>query len=124
MKLSAANPFYDNIRQNMELLHGITERIPLKLSPRTALRTHELPFAWLRDIAAAAGRNESAEALAMQFYKIELGEQRRLQGVMAHHSKQSSEQDSPKASDLPKIDDHAMFPFSILAGFEKGTKNR
>ena len=31
-----------------------------------------------------------ARALAMQFYKIELGEQRRLMGVMEHHSKEST----------------------------------
>ncbi|THG93498.1 hypothetical protein EW026_g7754 [Hermanssonia centrifuga] len=30
------------------------------------------------------------KSLAMQFYKIELGEQRRLMGVMEHHSKESS----------------------------------
>ncbi|KAF7340149.1 hypothetical protein MVEN_01933400 [Mycena venus] len=155
---AAYNPFYDAVRQNTELSHGITERIPLRL-----------PRRWLRDIAkraapvtppdantAATGRgfgaqgyggnlaatyggggpygafrgrkptdssedenensgveNESSEdssanpaslsplhapaadveegteALAMQFYRIELAEQRRMMGVMEHHSKES-----------------------------------
>jgi len=109
-RLMATNPFYDNIRQNVELSQGITEVIPLRLPERVIARKDDLPFQWLRDIV---GRAESVEAdmLAMQFYKIELGEQRRLQGVMDHHSKSAS---------------GAMhdFPFSITAGIEKGTKNR
>ncbi len=84
--VTAANPFYDNIRQNRELSHGMTERIPLTLSDTAMARVQELPFSWLRDIASHAGEGDSTEALAMQFYRVELGEQRRLQGVMDHHS--------------------------------------
>lgn len=130
-RLTAANPFYDNIRQNLELSHGITERIPLKLSPRTASRTHELPLPWLREIATAAGREDSTEALAIQFYKIELDEQRRLQNVMAHHTKQSHNSHDKTHDEKNKLvvqqhsaDENSGFPYSILAGVEKGTKNR
>lgn len=108
----------------MELSQGMTERIPLKLSPRTASRAHELPFAWLRGIAAAAGRDEGTEALAMQFYRVELGEQRRLQGVMAHHVKQSDGTQPATTELLHTMSDDSIFPFSILAGVEKGAKNR
>ncbi|KZO99813.1 hypothetical protein CALVIDRAFT_534237 [Calocera viscosa TUFC12733] len=34
-------------------------------------------------------RPDGGEALAMQFYKVELGEQRRLMGVMEHHTRES-----------------------------------
>jgi tyrosine-protein phosphatase 2/3 len=119
----AANPFYDAIRQNTELSQGITERIPLRLDPAVRQRAqNELPFSWLRDIArrsdagtSNADADEGAEALAMQFYRIELAEQRRLTGVMQHHSKHDSHQAD---------DDKQRFPFSITAGVEKGAKNR
>lgn len=55
----------------------------------------------------------------MQFYRIELAEQRRLMGVMEHHSKESGrfvEEGITQAS--------LTFPFSITAGVEKGAKNR
>ncbi|KAH8103253.1 hypothetical protein DFH11DRAFT_1655328 [Phellopilus nigrolimitatus] len=124
---AAANPFYDNIRQNIELSQGITERIPLRLSPTVASRVRELPFAWLRDVVTTAGRDEGTEALAMQFYRIELGEQRRMQGVMAHHSTQGSDTVDVKEGEVRITEDvqnDAPFPFSILAGIEKGAKNR
>ncbi|ETW87664.1 hypothetical protein HETIRDRAFT_448126 [Heterobasidion irregulare TC 32-1] len=195
----AYNPFFDAVRQNLELSHGITERIPLRIGRAEKLRVGDLPFQWLREIgrwagvedeedgrlegggADAQGENvaasgsgsssesesesedesgsasgsgqekedqnaememeqrgrpqaaahahthvhfpssspssspapaphasarprttshphavvkpesvvEGSEALAMQFYRIELGEQRRLMGVMAHHSRES-----------------------------------
>lgn len=71
------------------------------------------------DTADLAGIEEGTEALAMQFYRIELAEQRRLMGVMEHHSKESGrfvEEGITQAS--------LTFPFSITAGVEKGAKNR
>ncbi len=112
-RMVAANPFYDNIRQLSELSDGITERIPLILHHDTVSRIPELPFPWLREIASR-GAAESAETLAMQFYKIELAEQRRLVGIMEEHSRQSH----------LGISTLADFPFSITAGLEKGSKNR
>ena len=141
----AFNPFFDTIRQNTELSHGITERIPLRLPHRVRRRIHDLPFRWLQDIARrAAPRSprpasaisdssddddldidsapdpadieEGTEALAMQFYRIELAEQRRLMGVMEHHSKESGS--------VTDAQPHHAFPFSITAGVEKGAKNR
>jgi len=116
--VTAANPFYDNIRQNRELSHGMTERIPLTLSETAMARVQELPFSWLRDIASHAGEGDSTEALAMQFYRVELGEQRRLQGVMDHHSMVVVQEEKEA------IETSKKFPYSILAGFEKGYKNR
>ncbi|KAI6153207.1 hypothetical protein BKA82DRAFT_3970023 [Pisolithus tinctorius] len=59
---------------------------------------------------------EGTEALAMQFYRIELAEQRRLWTVMEHHSKENDT--------VPNTPHPSLFPFSITAGVEKGAKNR
>lgn len=177
----AYNPFYDNVRQNMELSQGISEKIPLTLPTNVRNRVDELPFPWLRHIARRAAptsndyspvlksrvsdssasslsseevshsdsdplRNvhpskskqlvdEGAEALAMQFYRIELGEQRRLMGIMQHHSQESgnvihSSSNETKAVEkkaqakAAKDSRDALFPYSIIAGVEKGAKNR
>jgi hypothetical protein len=131
----AFNPFFDAIRQNLELSQGITERIPLQLAPSALTRIDDLPFSWLRDIARHAGHirprtisvdrrpaqdalmHEGAENLAMQFYRIELAEQRRLTGIMHHHSKEDAGAGDAQPSSAP-------FPYSITAGVEKGAKNR
>ncbi|KAK0465654.1 hypothetical protein IW261DRAFT_1523521 [Armillaria novae-zelandiae] len=120
------NPFFDTIRQNIELSHGITERIPLKLTARAKQRLADLPFSWLRNIALRTTSEletdveESMESLAMQFYRIELAEQRRLMGVMEHHSRESLVQNHSERKGVPV----KPFPFSITAGVEKGAKNR
>jgi hypothetical protein len=138
---SAANPFYDVIRQNRELSSGITERIPLVLPPHIIARKSDLPFKWLRGIVKQSERpgDEGSEALAMQFYILELREQKRLLGIMDHHSKESGLQITPPSTMpiLPKsfksprelnASGHplpaAYFPYSITAGVEKGDKNR
>ncbi|KAG1722996.1 hypothetical protein EDD22DRAFT_962091 [Suillus occidentalis] len=122
---NAANPFFDTIRQNLELSQGITERIPLRLPRRVRRRINDLPFRWLQDIAGRSALRpshsssfpgemsvgsgsessddphdsdpdsndpdveEGAETLAMQFYRIEVAEQRRLRSVMEHHARES-----------------------------------
>ncbi|KAJ6626987.1 hypothetical protein B0H10DRAFT_1870462 [Mycena sp. CBHHK59/15] len=187
---AAYNPFFDAVRQNVELSHGITERIPLHLPRRVRRRIPELPFQWLRTIARRAAPasppppsshtqyqssshsqhllsyhpdpvalrtparadssdesssdsgasamgavggggavEEGTEALAMQFYRIELAEQRRLMGVMEHHSRESEHANSNAGAEASgrKGDEKGgerPFPFSITAGVEKGSKNR
>ncbi|KAF7972561.1 hypothetical protein HWV62_17678 [Athelia sp. TMB] len=75
----------------------------------------------------SADVEEGTEALAMQFYRIELAEQRRLLGVMEYHSKESGPARAGPSSDEPHGRARAEkeeFPFSITAGVEKGAKNR
>jgi len=134
--LQAANPFFDNIRQNVELSHGgITERIPLDLPQSTVARAHELP-SWLRELATCSEK-EAAERLAAQFEAVERGELRRLQGVMSYHARfgGSSSTATASASGSASNDGTATdgnssdggedyFPYSITAGLEKGQKNR
>jgi hypothetical protein len=95
---------------------------------------------------------EAAETLAMQFYRVELGEQRRLQGIMNHHSRNpgdavnsgsdsggrtergepmelSSDSDGTRTGKTPSARGGGesggdYFPYSITAGLEKGSKNR
>lgn len=84
--LQPANPFFDNIRQNLELSHGgITERISLNLPPEIASRAHELP-SFLRDLVEKPS-NETAAILANEFENVERDEQRRLQSIMEWHSR-------------------------------------
>ncbi|KAM6498313.1 hypothetical protein JOM56_006261 [Amanita muscaria] len=133
----AFNPFFDVVRQNIELSHGITERIPLSLTHRVRHRIHDLPFCWLQDIVRRADPKvcpdgsltdgseseqidpanmaQGAEILATQFYQIELAEQRRLMSILEHHSRETEKND---------ISGTSSFPFSIVAGIEKGEKNR
>ncbi|KAH0838656.1 hypothetical protein J3R83DRAFT_6981 [Lanmaoa asiatica] len=185
----AANPFFDTIRQNIELSHGITERISLRIPRRVRRRIHDLPFRWLQEIArrsatrhSSASRHpaheslesgsesgddphtsdpddndpnveEGTEVLAMQFYRIELAEQRRLRSIMEHHTRESQATGSASfakprriidkggptnganrspggfgvqasAKSVPGTPHPVAFPFSITAGVEKGTKNR
>lgn len=159
----AANPFFDAIRQNVELSQGITERIPLRLPRRVRRRINDLPFAWLREIARRStvrcfpsstriygSESESSdepyasdpdehdpkveegtEALAMQFYRIELAEQRRLWTVMEHHSRENEMASTGDGTGrtstvrtVPNTPHPSSFPFAITAGVEKGAKNR
>lgn len=84
--LQPANPFFDNIRQNLELSHGgITERIALNLPPEIASRAHELP-SFLRDLVEKP-QNETATILANEFENVERDEQKRLQSIMEWHSR-------------------------------------
>lgn len=139
-RLQPANPFFDNIRQNLELSHdGISERIPLNLPDIVISRGEELP-SWLRGLVTGP-EITAMDRLAEEFYKIELREQKRLQAVMDWHTKESgshmpsisiksSEKEEirrvvAEASPVsPKVGEHDYFPFSITAGVERGTKNR
>lgn len=131
-RLQPANPFFDNIRQNLELSHGgITERIPLALSPSVVERAEELPT-FLRELVKMPEK-DSMDLLADQFYRIELGEQQRLQTVMQALSltngceldttttaRSADEVEEFMARDCGK----KYYPFSITAGVDRGTKNR
>ncbi|KAG0706258.1 hypothetical protein DFH29DRAFT_1025005 [Suillus ampliporus] len=93
---------------------------------------------------------EGAETLAMQFYRIELAEQRRLRTVMEHHARESEVSAFAAAGQaytlgeggqgiigagarsstaggtktLPSTPVQGEFPFSITAGVGKGAKNK
>ncbi|KAI8365204.1 protein-tyrosine phosphatase-like protein [Radiomyces spectabilis] len=128
LKNHAFNPFFSNIRQNMELSHGsIKERFSVRLAPDCTVDTDTGKVAGtkrkLRDCAGLTEPTrlppwlrktlvpvEGPHYLAECYENIERTEQRRLQSVMAHHAKADND-----------LMDH---PFSIVAGIEKGTLNR
>jgi hypothetical protein len=84
--LQPANPFFDNIRQNLELSHGgITERINLNLPADIESRSHQLPT-FLRDLVEKPP-DETAAILAHEFENVERDEQKRLQSIMEWHSR-------------------------------------
>lgn len=131
--LQPANPFFDNIRQNLELSHGgITERIPLVLPEEVKRRAGELP-AFLRNLVDESPE-QVASRLAHEFESVERDEQRRLQGIMDWHargSRQWCKDDQLKMEEDFCHDrkshgsrDIEYFPFSITAGVERGSKNR
>ncbi|KAI8080842.1 protein-tyrosine phosphatase-like protein [Gilbertella persicaria] len=125
----AFNPFFSNIRQNMELSHGpIRERFPIRLPPHCSqvgdaiqLSDTVIPrnmegchkennlFKGPEWLQLTLGEN-GAQVLAEMYEKLERTEQRRLQNIMHFHSKHT--------------DNPAEFPFSIVAGIEMGALNR
>lgn len=148
----AANPFFDNIRQNLELSHGgITERIALQLPSEARRRAHELPT-WMSELVMLSDK-AAADRLAHQFYSVELNEQKRLQAIMDYHSRASGamlqatkigdsvgggmqwrDQRDKDKEEVERLEGWAQgmwhekgeeyYPFSITAGIERGAKNR
>ncbi|OXG19580.1 protein-tyrosine-phosphatase [Cryptococcus neoformans Tu401-1] len=101
-KFQPANPFFDNIRQNLELSHGgITERIPLNLPDFVRKRADQFPD-WLRELVTMP-EQDSMDKLAHQFYQLELHEQKRLQAIMEWHAKGSGVLLQPTAGCDEKI---------------------
>ena len=144
LAMQPANPFFDNIRQNMELSHdGISERLPLNLPGEIIARANELPE-WLKALVILPPA-EAAERLANEFYQVELKEQKRLQAIMNWHSRtphaRSLARNSLSPGTAPPTAgevfgsnyttvqasadaEDSYFPFSIAAGVERGAKNR
>ncbi|CAI2169123.1 2558_t:CDS:2 [Funneliformis geosporum] len=98
------NPFFTNIRQNVELSSGITETIPVRLPEGVVFDKSQIP-SFMREIVY--GENAKMK-LAESFQDIERAEQKRLQSLMLLNLNQAT----------------AENPYSISAGMEKGTKNR
>ena len=127
----AANPFFDNIRQNLELACGITDVVPLEPGELSDAQKARLP-AFLQSLLAQPSKKR-AEHLAELFYRIEKSEQERLQGVMRRHSHGDARADSaqlsaraahPQTPTEREVADDAGFPLSITAALERGMDNR
>ena len=147
---ACANPFFDNIRQNRELAHGITETIPMELPHMSQPQIEALP-PFLQKLVGMSG-HERAISLAQSFFDVEKAEQNRLIATMQQHSQQSCEDPrklastlaggqggvssfssvdpaaaTKLASSLPALgnsDKGQHFPFSIAAALERGADNR
>ena len=104
---TAANPFFGNIRQNMDLIGGVGQ-MPVKL-PASLKDTAvaELP-AWLRQ---AANQDDEGKAVADRFLGIEKAEQHRMQKALSCNVSYGTP--------------NALSPEAVqIAGIEKGSKNR
>ena len=134
-RLQAANPFFDNIRQNMELSCGITDIVPLDLDLDEA-QLERMPR-FVRDLAKMES-SVRARHLAELFFSIEKTEQRRLQNIMQRHSQESSSVHSKVPRAPAHVSQSALFPLlpgahelsedafplSITAALERGHDHR
>ena len=101
---TAANPFFGNIRQNMDLIGGVGQ-MPIKQP--AGLTPSDLPL-WLRRIS---DESDKGKTVASQFLKIEEAEQQRMQQALSS----SVLYGSPTGASAKIVQ---------IAGIEKGTKNR
>lgn len=106
---NAANPFFGNIRQNMDLIGGVGQ-MPVKHPARmTHSMEEELP-AWLQH---AANDNDNGKLVSDKFLHIEKREQKRMQKALSGQVFYGTPTSGPE-----KVQS------VTLAGIEKGSKNR
>jgi len=105
---SAANPFFGNIRQNMDLIGGVGQLSIKHPSTMTDLMQEDLPL-WLR---TAGDEKDHGKLVSEKFLQIEKREQKRMQEALSGKVVYGSER-GPEADSSIQI-----------AGVEKGSKNR
>ena len=104
---NAANPFFGNIRQNMDLIDGVGQ-IPVQCPPSLNDRDRrELPD-WLH---RASNDRDEGKSVSNLFLKIEKREQKRMHQALSGNASQPS----PGTGPVQKVE---------IAGIEKGSKNR
>ncbi|OQE13924.1 hypothetical protein PENFLA_c042G00893 [Penicillium flavigenum] len=103
---SAVNPFFGNIRQNMDLLGGVGQ-IPLKQPVQlTEAKRQQLP-SWLR---GASDTKDQGHIISSKFLVLEKTELERMKQALTYEGPSADTNGSPKKY--------------RVAGIEKGTKNR
>ena len=104
---SAVNPFFGNIRQNMDLLDGVGQMPIKRPAGFTEAAERRLP-SWLREVCSTGNEGK---LVSDRFLAIEKDEQKRMQQALSGGvSYGSPTGDKPKAVQI--------------AGIEKGSKNR
>ena len=105
---NAANPFFGNIRQNMDLIGGVGQ-MPVKQPANMSRYIEDRLPDWLK---AAADEKDKGARVAEKFLHIEKREQKRMQEALSGKvSYGSPTQSMPKSA-------------IQIAGIEKGSKNR
>jgi len=104
---SAANPFFGNIRQNMDLIGGVGQMPVNHPTGMTGVDQENLP-SWL---TKAAETSDKGELISNKFLDIEKREQKRMQDALSGNVVYGTP--TPGASKKVQI-----------AGIEKGSKNR
>ncbi|KAF2190921.1 tyrosine-protein phosphatase-like protein non-receptor [Zopfia rhizophila CBS 207.26] len=106
---NAANPFFGNIRQNMDLIGGVGQ-VPIKHPAAMTTQIKEDLPAWLR---RAANDKDNGKLVSDRFLQIERREQKRMQEALSGkvvYGSPAAGTDSAKCIQI--------------AGIEKGSKNR
>ena len=104
---TAANPFFGNIRQNMDLIGGVGQ-MSIKQPNALTQKTFAYLPAWLRK---AANEEDKGKAVSDEFLNIEKAEQSRMQTALSTNVSYGTP--NPNANSSIQV-----------AGIEKGTKNR
>lgn len=104
---NAANPFFGNIRQNMDLIGGVGQ-IPIKISEKMTKEDQQYVPMWLAD---ASAEQDGGKNVADKFLHIEQREQKRMQEALSGNVVYGT----PDPDAEQKIQ---------IAGIEKGSKNR
>lgn len=104
---SVANPFFGNIRQNMDLIGGVGQ-IPIKHPDHLSHKSFKLLPMWLQ---RAAEEVDKGKAVSNNFLRIEKDEQERMQSALSTDVIYGTPGPALKSG------------FQV-AGIEKGTKNR
>ncbi|KAL2432248.1 hypothetical protein ABEF95_003926 [Exophiala dermatitidis] len=104
---SAANPFFGNIRQNMDLLDGVGQMPIKKPLNMTSETEHSMPQ-WLQ---RASSNSDGGKLVSDKFLNIEKCEQERMQEALSGKVSYGT----PRSEVPSKIQ---------VAGIEKGSKNR
>ncbi|KAL9105520.1 MAG: hypothetical protein Q9227_009317 [Pyrenula ochraceoflavens] len=102
-----ANPFFGNIRQNMDLIDGVGQ-IQLTYPDSMEKEDADLLPLWLRE---AAEPRDEGKKIADKFLNIEKTEQKRMQNALSGKVNYGT----PKGDHAQEI---------RIAGIEKGSKNR
>ncbi|GME23517.1 Protein-tyrosine phosphatase receptor/non-receptor type [Neofusicoccum parvum] len=106
---NAANPFFGNIRQNMDLIGGVGQ-MPIKRPQRMNNATQRDLPGWLK---TAAEEKDKGASVSEKFLQIEKREQKRMQEALSGkvvYGEHETGSDAPKSVKI--------------AGIEKGSKNR
>ena len=104
---SAANPFFGNIRQNMDLLDGVGQ-MPVKPPDSMTAEMYDRLPAWLQE---AADQGDDGKTVSERFLRIERAEQLRMQSALSG--------DVLYGTPAPRTP-----PLIQVAGIEQGNKNR
>ncbi|EMD60772.1 hypothetical protein COCSADRAFT_235794 [Bipolaris sorokiniana ND90Pr] len=107
---NAANPFFGNIRQNMDLIGGVGQ-MPVKLPAGMTQSVQEDLPRWLQ---AASKPQDKGKTVAERFLQIEKREQKRMQKALS----------GQVVYDAPSSSGTSPSEHIQIAGIEKGSKNR
>ena len=105
---TAANPFFGNIRQNIDLMDGVGQ-MPIRFPAGMNENYEQFLPTWLRK---AAKRNNEGKMVSDAFLDLEKTEQKRLQKAYTGHVSYGSPTREHSSSSIQ------------IAGIERGSKNR